>query len=63
MTQYADDLTLLLSDMNSVSKVLSTLKIFGECSGLTVNQEKDSWDAIKIMETQTKPARKHKMDK
>ena len=40
MTQYADDLTLLLSDMNSVTKVLSTLKIFGECSGLKINQDK-----------------------
>ena len=40
ITQYADDLTLLLSDTNSVTKVLSTLKIFGECSDLKINQEK-----------------------
>ena len=31
---------LLLSDMNSVTKVLSTLKIFRECSGLKIKQEK-----------------------
>ena len=36
MTQYADDLTLLLADVNYVT----TLKLFGECSGLKINQEK-----------------------
>ena len=37
MTQYADDLTLMLSDMNSINEALSLLKTFGEYSGLRVN--------------------------
>ena len=40
VTQYADDLTLMLSDMNSINEALSLLKTFGEYSGLRVNTDK-----------------------
>ena len=39
MTHYADDLTLMLSDMNSINEVLSLLNKFGEYSGLRVNTD------------------------
>ena len=40
MTQYADDLTLMLLDMNSINEALSLLKTFGEYSGLRFNTDK-----------------------
>ena len=40
MTQYADDLTLMLSDLNSITEALSLLTKFGDCSGLKINKEK-----------------------
>ena len=40
MTQYADDLTLMLSDLNSTTEALSLLTKFGDYSGLKINKEK-----------------------
>jgi len=40
LTQYADDLTLTLSDIKSVNETLHVLKLFGECSGLKINKDK-----------------------
>ena len=40
MTQYADYLTLMLSDMNSITEALSLLTKFGDYSGLKINKEK-----------------------
>ena len=40
MTQYADNLTLMLSDKNSINEALSLLQKFGEYSGLRVNTDK-----------------------
>ena len=40
MTQYADDLTLMLSDLNSITEALSLLTKFGDYSGLKINKEK-----------------------
>ena len=40
ITQCADDLTLMLSDMNSITEVLSLLTKFGNYSGLKINKEK-----------------------
>ena len=40
MTQYADDLTLILSDLKSLQEVLHVLRMFGQCSGLMMNKEK-----------------------
>ena len=40
ITQYADDLTLMLSDMRSINETLSLLQKFGECSGLKINKDK-----------------------
>ena len=38
--QYADDAIIIAKDLNDVNKILRTLKIFGECSGLKINLEK-----------------------
>ena len=40
ITQYADDLTLMFSDMRSINETLSLLQKFGECSGLKINKGK-----------------------
>ena len=40
MTQYADDLTLLLSNLNSVQVTLNILENFGHYSGVKINTEK-----------------------
>ena len=40
LTQYADDLRLLLSDMDSINEALSALDEFGKYSGLRINHEK-----------------------
>ena len=40
VTQYADDLTLILFDLKSLQEVLHVLRMFGQCSGLMMNKEK-----------------------
>ena len=40
ITQYGDDLTLMLSDMSFINEILSLLQKFGECSGLKINKDK-----------------------
>ena len=40
ITQYADDLTLMLSDMSSINETLSLLQKFREYSGLKINKGK-----------------------
>ena len=37
-TQYADDLTLILSNTNSVSEAKELIHNFGKCSGLRIKQ-------------------------
>ena len=40
LTQYADDTTLLLSDLDSIGKVLNIISLFSEVSGLKLNISK-----------------------
>ena len=40
LSQYTDDTTVLLSDVNSVSKLFDLLSLFERCSGLKINQTK-----------------------
>ena len=40
LTQYADDLTLTLSNTQSVNQAISLIEDFGRCSGLKLNKEK-----------------------
>ena len=40
ITQYADDLTLMLSDMSSINETLSLLQKLREYSGLKINKDK-----------------------
>ena len=40
LTQYADDTTALLADVQSVSKLFDLLSLFEKCSGLKINQAK-----------------------
>ena len=40
MAQFADDLTLMLSDLSSITEALSLLTKFGKYSGLKINNEK-----------------------
>ena len=40
LSQYADDTTVLLSDVQSVSKLFDLLSLFNRCSGLKLNQTK-----------------------
>ena len=40
LSQYADDTTVLLSDVKSVSKLFDLLSVFERCSGLKLNQTK-----------------------
>ena len=40
LSQYADDTTVLLSDVQSVSKLFDLLSLFERCSGLKLNQTK-----------------------
>ena len=40
LSQYADNTTVLLSDVQSVSKLFDLLSLFERCSGLKLNQTK-----------------------
>lgn len=40
LSQYADDTSVLLSDVQSVSKLFDLLSLFERCSGLKLNQTK-----------------------
>ena len=40
LTQYADDTTAILADVQSVSNLFELLSLFEECSGLKLNQAK-----------------------
>ena len=40
LSPYADDTTVLLSDVQSVSKLFDLLSLFDRCSGLKLNQTK-----------------------
>ena len=40
LTQYADDTTAILADVESVSNLLELLSLFQKCSGLKINQAK-----------------------
>ena len=40
LSQYADDTTVLLSDVQSASKLFDLLSLFERCSGLKLNQTK-----------------------
>ena len=40
LSQYADDTTVLLSDVQSVSNLFDLLSLFERCSGLKLNQTK-----------------------
>ena len=40
LSQYADDTTLLLSDVQSLSRLFDLLSLFERCSGLNLNQTK-----------------------
>ena len=40
LSQYADDTTVLLSDVQSLSKLFDLLSLFERCSGLKLNQTK-----------------------
>ena len=40
LTQYADDTTALLADVQSVSNLFDLLSLFEKCSGLKINQAK-----------------------
>jgi len=40
VTQYADDTTALLADVQSVSNLFDLLSLFEKCSGLNINQAK-----------------------
>ena len=40
LSQYADDTTLLLSDVQSVSSLFALLSLFEKCSGLKINRTK-----------------------
>ena len=40
LSQYADDTTLLLSDIQSVSNLFALLSLFEKCSGLKINRRK-----------------------
>ena len=38
LSQYADDTTVLLSDVQSLSRLFNLLSLFERCSGLKLNQ-------------------------
>ena len=40
LSQYADDTTVLLSDVQSASKLFDLLSLFERCSGLKLDQTK-----------------------
>ncbi len=40
LTQYADDMTLILADIQSLNEALNVLETFAKYSGLTINKEK-----------------------
>jgi exonuclease III len=40
LTQYADDITMILTDFESVNETIKTFDIFGKYSGLRINKDK-----------------------
>ena len=63
LTQYADDLTLLLSDMDSINEALSALDEFGKYSGLRINHEKTIGMLLGSWKDRHNFATKYKKDK